>query len=435
MRVAFFEDSGAANFHPLTLARPVFELVCGRYSLRERIVRHCGATEWGVFLRDHLVETYREAHPEARVNDYVWLSRGSTLVVNGRWLPTAEAMRNDLEPNRSALVNGRVAFLTMEPSDATVAMQNGWDAALLPLAQKARAVAARGVFLEQMWDLVAHNGTMLAEDFQLAGTSAPRFEPGPQIAAMGPRERLSIDPSAQIEPFVVLDTSKGPITIGPGVVLKPFTHVTGPCHIDRGSQLFGACVRGATTIGPDCRVGGELEASILHSHVNKYHAGFLGHSYVCPWVNLGALTSNSDLKNDYSHIRVPVMGESIDTGLTKIGCFVADHAKTSIGSLLNTGASIGAMSMILPDGQLSPKHVPSFCKAAHGELAEGVDLERALRTARIAMGRRNCELTLAQERLWRRLYLQTRTERENAILRFRDHDFRGESGFPQSKVG
>ncbi len=145
----------------------------------------------------------------------------------------------------------------------------------------------------------------------------------------------------------------------------------------------------------------------------------------------GRCTTNSDLKNDYSHIRVPVMGESVDTGLTKIGCFIADHAKTAIGSLLNTGSSIGAMAMILPDGQLSPKHVPSFCKAARGELADGIDLERALRMARIAMGRRNCELTPAAERLWRRLYVQTRAERENAILRFRDRDFSREMTFPR----
>jgi hypothetical protein len=178
-----------------------------------------------------------------------------------------------------------------------------------------------------------------------------------------------------------------------------------------------------------------VEASILHGHVNKYHAGFLGHSYLCPWVNLGALTTNSDLKNDYSNIRVPVSGETVDTGLTKIGCFIADHAKTGIGSLLNTGASIGAMAMILPDGQLSPKHVPSFCKAAHGGLADGIDLERALRTARIAMARRDCELTAAQERLWRRLYVQTREERENAILRFRNRDISRDTSFPQSKAG
>ena len=431
MRVAFFEDSGAANFHPLALARPVFELVCGRYSLRERIVRHCPATEWGVFVREHLAETYREAHPEAHVNDFVWLSQSTTLAINGRWLPTADAVLHDLDQEGAAVVDGRVALMMLEGFDAALVMRNGWDQALLPLAQNRRPIEARGVFVEHLWDLVGRNAALLAEDFRLAGPPPAPFEPGPQVAVIGPSDRLHVDPSARVEPFVVLDVSQGPIAIGPGTVLKPFTHITGPCHVDRGSQLFAACVRGPTTIGPDCRVGGEVEASILHAHVNKYHAGFLGHSYVCPWVNLGALTTNSDLKNDYSHIRVPVMGESVDTGLTKIGCFIADHAKTAIGSLLNTGSSIGAMAMILPDGQLAPRHVPSFCKAAHGELADGIDLEKALRMARIAMGRRNCELTPAQERLWRRLYVQTRAERENAVLRFRDRDFSRETTFPR----
>jgi UDP-N-acetylglucosamine diphosphorylase / glucose-1-phosphate thymidylyltransferase / UDP-N-acetylgalactosamine diphosphorylase / glucosamine-1-phosphate N-acetyltransferase / galactosamine-1-phosphate N-acetyltransferase len=435
MRVAFFEDRKAANFHPLTLARPVFELVCGRHSLRERILRHCPVTEWGVFVREHLVETYREEHPEVRINDFAWLGRSTTLAINGRWLPTADATRSDLAEPGVAILNGQVAFLTLEPDDATALMRDGWDGALPSLAQKSRPLPARGQFVENLWDLVGKNGTMLAEDFRLAGTPATPFKVGPQVAVFGPADRLQVDSSVRIEPFVVLDVSHGPITIGPGVVIKPFTHITGPCHIERASQLFAACLRGPTTIGADCRVGGEVEASILHSHVNKYHAGFLGHSYLCPWVNLGALTTNSDLKNDYSAVRVPVRGESVETGEMKIGCFIADHAKTSIGTLLNTGSSIGAMAMIVPDGQLAPKHVPSFCKAAHGELADGIDLDRALRTARIAMGRRNCELTIAQERLWRRLYLQTRAERENAILRFRDHDFSGETGFPQSKAG
>jgi UDP-N-acetylglucosamine diphosphorylase / glucose-1-phosphate thymidylyltransferase / UDP-N-acetylgalactosamine diphosphorylase / glucosamine-1-phosphate N-acetyltransferase / galactosamine-1-phosphate N-acetyltransferase len=432
MRVAFFEDAEAGKLHPLALARPVFELVCGRYSLRERIVRYCPATEWGVFLRDHLVETYREAHPEAHVNDFAWLGRGPTLVINGRWLPSADAIRHDLVRGGAAVVEGRVAFLTVDKLDTSRVIRDGWEGALLDLAQNHQWIEARGLFLENMWDLVEKNGTLLAEDFRLAGPASAAYEPRLQVAVIGPADRLQIDPSARIEPFVVLDVSAGPISIGPGAVLKPFTHITGPCHVDRGSQLFAACIRGATTIGPDCRVGGEVEASILHGHVNKHHAGFLGYSYLCPWVNLGALTTNSDLKNDYSNIRVPVAGESIDTGLTKIGCFIADHAKTAIGSLLNTGSSIGAMAMILPDGQLAPKHVPSFCKATRGGLADGIDLERALRTARIAMGRRNCELTPAQERLWRRVYVQTRAERENAILRFRDRDFSREMSFTQS---
>ena len=286
MRVAFFEDSGAANFHPLALARPVFELICGRYSLRERIVRHCSATEWGVFVREHLAETYREAHPEAHVNDFAWLSRSSTLVINGRWLPCADAIRHDLDQDGTAVVDGRVAFMTLEPFDAALVMRNGWDQTLAPLAQNRRHVEPRGLFVEHLWDLVLQNAVLLNEDFRLAGPPPARFEPGPQVAVIGPPDRLHVDPAARIEPFVALDVSPGPIAIGPGAVLKPFTHIVGPCHVDCGTQLLAACVRGPATIGPDCRIGGEVEGSILHAHVNKYHAGFLGHSYVCPWVNL-----------------------------------------------------------------------------------------------------------------------------------------------------
>jgi UDP-N-acetylglucosamine diphosphorylase/glucosamine-1-phosphate N-acetyltransferase len=421
MRIAFVEDSIATNFHPLTLARPVFELVCGQYSLRERIVRHCGVSEWGVFVREHLAEAYREAHPEAHVNDFVWLSEATTTVVNGRWLPTAGALREEFARETAGLCAGQPAFFTLEPFDAAMVMRGGWEQSLSLMAQAQPATPVRGMFLEYPWDLVRQNAAMLQEDYRLI---SPRyaFSQQPQVAPIGPSENFHIAPTARIEPFVVLDASQGPITIGPGAVLEAFTRVAGPCHIGHGARLLGANVRGGTTIGPYCRVGGEIDASILHGYVNKYHAGFLGHSYICPWVNLGALTTNSDLKNDYSHVRVPFRGESIDTGLTKMGCFIADHTKTSIGTLLNTGSSIGAMSMILPDGQLAPKHIPSFCKVVHGDLTEGMDLDQVLQTARATMERRNCELTAAEERLWRRLYVQTRVERENAIIRLRERD-------------
>jgi bifunctional N-acetylglucosamine-1-phosphate-uridyltransferase/glucosamine-1-phosphate-acetyltransferase GlmU-like protein len=190
--------------------------------------------------------------------------------------------------------------------------------------------------------------------------------------------------------------------------------------VDRDSQVWGASVRGGTTIGPDCRVGGEIENSILHAYVNKYHAGFLGHSYLCPWVNLGALTTTSDLKVDYTHVQVPANGGLVDSGLTKLGAFIADHTKTAIGLLLNAGSSIGAMAMLLPNGTLSPKHVPSFCQVRNGELTDRINLDHVLHTAYTAMKRRNCDLTEAQERLWRHLYLQTCDERENAIVRCRE---------------
>jgi UDP-N-acetylglucosamine diphosphorylase/glucosamine-1-phosphate N-acetyltransferase len=201
-------------------------------------------------------------------------------------------------------------------------------------------------------------------------------------------------------------------------MIQAFTRLEGPCHVGAKSQLFRANVREGTTIGPACRVGGEVEGAILHGYVNKYHDGFLGHSYVCPWVNLGALSTNSDLKNDYSTVRVPLSGQTIDSGEMKVGCFIGDHTKTAIGSLFNTGTSVGVMCLILPDGELLPKHVPSFSRIWHGELIDGYPLEKGLMTARAAMHRRNKMLTMAQETLLRKVHLLTLNERERAIERF-----------------
>ena len=158
----------------------------------------------------------------------------------------------------------------------------------------------------------------------------------------------------------------------------------------------------------------------------------MGHSYVCPWTNLGALTTNSDLKSDYSPVRVPLTGDVLETGQTKVGCFIGDHTKTAIGSLFNTGSSIGVMCMILPGGELLPKHVPSFARIWHGELCEGGDLNRSLETARTAMARRGVELTAAEERLLRHLERQTWAEREAALRKSARK--RSENGETMSKA-
>src|SRR6185503_8240379 len=126
--------------------------------------------------------------------------------------------------------------------------------------------------------------------------------------------------------------------VSAGAVVQPFTRVEGPCFIGLDTQLFRANLRGGVTLGPNCRIGGEVEASIVHGHSNKYHEGFLGHSYVGEWVNLAAGTHNSDLRNDYGPIPMVLRSERFDTGHTKIGCFIGDHSKTGLGTLINAGS-------------------------------------------------------------------------------------------------
>lgn len=418
-RIVLFEDSAALQLRPISLLRPVFELLCGHFCVRERALRGIGATEWGALIRPGLVETCRQQHPEARVNDEAWLREAPTLLVNGRWLFDPHSLLRFADGD-AAILDGAVVALTLDPDEAALISPDAPDEALARIASTRRKVPAGGRLINHPWDLIDANARQLADDFRRRARTSPPRELSGQIAVQGPAEDVYVDPSAAIDPFVVMDARHGPIWIDAGARIQPFTRIEGPAYVGRGTQLFRANIRAGTSIGPICRVGGEIEESILHGYVNKYHDGFLGHSYVCPWVNLGALTTNSDLKNDYSNVRVPLWGEPIATGSTKVGCFIGDHTKTALGCLFNTGSSIGVLCMMLPDGELLPKHVPSFSRLWHGRIEERPDaLDGAIEAARIAMARREIGMTSADERLLRRVFEETRSERAGAVARDR----------------
>ncbi|MGE0374015.1 MAG: putative sugar nucleotidyl transferase [Planctomycetaceae bacterium] len=418
LRIALFEDESWRQFQPLSLLRPVFELCCGHGSLRERLQRHITNVAWGAIVRSELAAVYREEQPDARVNDFDWLREAPTLLVSGRWLCDPKQLTL-LNENAVATADDVPVALVIEPAEVDLFESGTLDAALQTLAATRRPVPAVGKLLSYPWNLIEHNREWLVSDFRRRVTRPTKADLDPQTAVLGSDSDVCIHPSAEIDPFVVIDARRGPIWIDEGVQLQAFTRLEGPCFIGRGSQLFRANVKAGTTIGPVCRIGGEIEECIFHGYANKYHDGFLGHGYVCPWVNLGALTTNSDLKNDYSTVKVVVSGEAVETGSTKVGCFIGDHTKTAIGSFLNTGTSIGAMSLILPAGELLPKHIPPFSRIWHGALQplDEPALAAAIATARAAMSRRGQELTTAAEQLLRAAFRWTESERSAAVER------------------
>jgi UDP-N-acetylglucosamine diphosphorylase/glucosamine-1-phosphate N-acetyltransferase len=205
------------------------------------------------------------------------------------------------------------------------------------------------------------------------------------------------------------------VVIDREAAVNAFTRLEGPCYIGPRTHVLGARIRAGTTLGPNCRIGGEVEASIVHGHSNKYHDGFLGHSYVGEWVNLGAGTSNSDLRNDYGEVTVTVAGQPVSTGLTKVGCFLGDHTKSGLGTLLNTGANAGVFCNLLPTGTLLPKHIPSFCSWWNGSLAPSANVPRLLETASEVMRRRGCTFTEVHAALYRTLFDHTAAERHQCL--------------------
>ncbi len=225
---------------------------------------------------------------------------------------------------------------------------------------------------------------------------------------------MRIDPAARVEPMVVIDATKGPVLIDRDAVVQAFSRLEGPCYVGPGSHIMGAKLRGGS-VGPHCRVGGEVEASILHGYANKAHDGFLGHSYVGEWVNLGAGTQVSDLRTDYGTVVFRVGGRTIDSGLMKVGAYFGDHAKTSINALLNTGTLAGPFGQFLANGGLLPRVVPAFCRVAHGRLQERTDLREMFDTAAVMMGRRDREWTETHAEFFLALYERTEEERRQTI--------------------
>ena len=180
--------------------------------------------------------------------------------------------------------------------------------------------------------------------------------------------------------------------------------IVGPAYIGRRSLVLGGFLENVG-IGPVCKVRGEVESTVFLGFANKAHDGFLGHSVVGQWVNLGAMTSNSDLKNTYGTVRVEVDGQMIDTGLTKAGCLLGDHVRTGIGTLLDTGTTLGAGSSLFGGG-IMPRDVPPFSwGGARGLVEHGID--RFLETAARAMARRGGDLTARTRSLYRRAFADT----------------------------
>jgi len=415
MRICVYEDRHVRGLEPLTLTRAAADLLCGLTTLLEKHVRYFAAAGVGHLCRPVVADLLRERDPAAAVNDPVWLRGAPTVLVNARWVPPARPRPNP-SPRRHMLARspnpfadapylgtagGKVAFAVLDPRRLQDVSPTNLDECLDDWAQSLPVREVGGAVVARPWELVDLNGEQIARDFE--ATCDPTdvgFHPD-GFAVVGHADRLFIDPSARVDPMVVADTTGGPVFIGPDAVVHAFTRLEGPCAVGTGTVLHGARVRAGTTFGPQCRVGGEVECSVVLGHTNKYHEGFLGHSYVGEWVNLAAGTHTSDLRCDYQPVSVPVDGAEVSTGRTKVGALIGDHAKTGLGVLLNCGTVIGPFAQVLPTGTFAPRDIPAFARVGPGGMKELADADRLFATADLVMRRRGQGLTPALEAVYR----------------------------------
>jgi UDP-N-acetylglucosamine diphosphorylase / glucose-1-phosphate thymidylyltransferase / UDP-N-acetylgalactosamine diphosphorylase / glucosamine-1-phosphate N-acetyltransferase / galactosamine-1-phosphate N-acetyltransferase len=418
MRVCLFEDRGVLDLEPLSLTRPVFELLCGLTSLAAKQSRFFPPGSRGFLVRPYLADLCRLYYPAVPINDLTWLQAGPTILINGRWLPPSlPHLLTELSCPSVALIDDGVAYAVVEPEHLADCLLDTFDDWLNACKERLARRPAGGRLLRYPWELVQNNGEQILLDWQTAGppfTAESSAVERPTFAIVGPSEHVLIHPSAYLDPMIVADARNGPVVIDRDAVVTAFTRLEGPCFIGPGTHVHGANIRAGTTLGPDCRIGGEIDCCIVQGHSNKYHEGFLGHAYLGEWVNLGAGTHNSDVRNDYGEATVTVNGRRVNTGLTKVGCFLGDHTKTGLGTLLNTGANAGIFCNLLPGGLL-PKYIPSFASWWKETLTDRGDLTLLMDTAAEVMRRRNVEFTPAHAALYRTLFEQTAAERRSVV--------------------
>lgn len=427
-QIVLFDDDNARDWQPFALTGPVGELRFGAYTLRERAERALGGSVVGHLTTPHL-EGFSEADtapvlteaPKETERDHLFLS--SRAVVDGA------ADEDDGGGTTEDGTFGDRPLLLEIDGEAC-----GWFApAGTPtpsaefLADPASHVPTdaerhtlEGTILRHPWELVSKNLERLERDIleaareQGAETTDRADDGGARVGVVEPGVHVLGDAplvrgrDVVLEPGVVLDLRGGPIWLDDGAQVHAFTRLEGPAYVGRNTELLGGAFSGIS-FGPRCKIRGEVEASVIVGYSNKAHDGFLGHAYLGRWVNLGATTTNSDLKNNYGPIRLWTPSGEVETGETKLGCFLGDHVKTAIGTLLNTGTVIGAGANVF-GAEAPPRYVLPFAWGT--DAPAGIyTLDRFLETAEAVMARRDVELTDGQREVLSRAWQLASEER------------------------
>jgi UDP-N-acetylglucosamine diphosphorylase/glucosamine-1-phosphate N-acetyltransferase len=378
----FYDDVRARQFEPFALTRPVSELRAGTSLIRKRWERATSFSSAGFISSPHLANFEEGTAPPA-VAPKSEIPAGSVIVNSRCVIPL------DITLDRFDLLmcEGMAAAVRLARSMPVSQFADG-SIDLGSIQTSLGGKKIKGRWINEVWDFIGSLTEQLAEDIpHRAGSLELR---APLDATTLGKEKVFIEEGAEIGPHVVLDASAGPILIRRGAVIAPFTHLIGPIAIGRDSQVLGDRVA-SSSIGDYCKVRGELSNSIFLGHGNKGHAGFVGHSYLGRWVNLGAITTTSNLKNTYGPVQLWTPGGMRDTGLQFLGTLFGDHAKTGIGTMLSTGTVIGAGANVI-GAKMPPRVVPPFAWG-DGEPYETYDVTRFLIVAERVMSRREVKLS------------------------------------------
>ena len=393
MNICFFSDEYSSNFKPLTLTRPLDDLRIGIFTIRDKWINVLKPSGWIRQVDDYLSQLF----PTGKIvdnEDYLW--------INNRYLPSPELTRSlqNLSLNNSIVVDDQLIAARLSNKETVAFLESNQQ----PHSKNVIGLDFEPTSLQFFWDMLSHNASQIAFDIKLLPVSFQQATQFDASVILRNIEDIYIHESAKIEPGCIIIADEGPVYIGQDSKVEAGSIIKGPVAIGAQAEIkMGGKIFNGTTVGPVCKVGGEINNCIFHSYSNKAHDGFAGNSIIGQWSNFGAATNTSNLKNNYSKVRLPHWdsGEMSDDGVQFFGTVFGDFSKTAINTSLNTGTICGVSSNILCSG-FPPKIIPSFTWL--GKDAEMYEFDKAIKAMQAMMERRDVELSQEHISMMRYLF-------------------------------
>ncbi|NHZ87262.1 MAG: hypothetical protein GWP19_15550 [Planctomycetia bacterium] len=361
-KIYIYENHEVLNLEPIVLTRPAFNLRCGAFTFLERIQKSFPNAEIELIVRDELKMVTQELYPELTVNP-TQVDEGLWMLGNVLWLKE-DIERISKKDYQFYYNNGVLAAAYLRKD-----IGNNWLKMGGPVKEKILACPTiseiRSKVIKYLWDAVnlINDAVKVDEEYFLPINLKNKTLDGIHLIN---KSDIYIESPDLINPGVVIDASAGPVIIADNVKIKSFSLLQGPLFIGDNSVVQPHSFIKSSVIGPVCKIGGEISATIIQGWSNKNHYGFLGNSYIGQWVNFGAGTTTSNLKNNYTPVNVTVNENVVKTDEMFVGLFAGDYTTFAIGTTLNTGTNIGPGCNIVTNG-FPPKRLKPFSWFLNGK--------------------------------------------------------------------
>ena len=389
MNYILFGAQARDHLLPFTFIRPVADLRVGILTIRDKWEKHLGK------ITSSLTEPYL-------AEKYPLIKEADNVLINASVLPEPLLLEEiaNLAPNQT-LISGEILIAHRLRAEDLDNMGVELLEEVDPLHTRCKIKK-----LFHLRDIVVLNEQQIEQDYNLI-TVGRESQQIPGHAKVIRPENIFVENSARID-MAMINAADGPVYIGKNAHVMDGAMINGPVGIGEGSVVrMGAKIYGGSSIGPYSKVGGEMMSSVIFGFSNKAHDGFLGHSVIGEWCNLGADTNTSNLKNNYDEIRLWDYAEEsfVNTGMMFCGTFMGDHSKCGINTMFNTGTVIGINSQLFGAGFMR-NFIPSFSWGSVSGYTT-FDIDKAIAVAQRVYARRNKEFTVVDERILRNVYEHT----------------------------